>query len=56
VPDVTNDTVAQATAALQQAGLSVSGVSGDPTHPVKGTQPSIGSTVPTGSAVQLQTK
>jgi serine/threonine-protein kinase len=56
VPDVTNDTVAQATATLQTAGLSVSGVSGDPTHPVKGTQPSIGSTVPTGSAVQLQTK
>ena len=56
VPDVTNDTVAQATATLQAAGLSVSGVSGDPTHPVKGTQPSIGSTVQTGSSVQLQTK
>jgi serine/threonine-protein kinase len=55
VPDVKGDSVQQATAALQNAGLSVSGVSGDPSHNVIGTQPSIGSTVPTGSSVQLFT-
>jgi serine/threonine-protein kinase len=55
VPDVTGGSVQQATAALQQQGLSVSGVSGDPSHPVVGTQPSVGSTVPTGSSVQLFT-
>jgi serine/threonine-protein kinase len=55
VPDVKGDTVQQATAALQQQGLSVSGVSGDPSHNVIGTQPSVGSTVPTGSSVQLFT-
>jgi serine/threonine-protein kinase len=56
VPNVTDDTVAQATSALQQDGLSVSGVSGDPSHKVIGTQPSEGSTVPTGSSIQLFTK
>ena len=40
---------------LQGAGLSVSGVSGNPNNNVTGTQPSIGSTVPTGSSVQLFT-
>jgi serine/threonine-protein kinase len=55
VPNVKGDTVQQATGALQQAGLSVSGVSGDPSHNVVGTQPSVGSTVPTGSSVQLFT-
>jgi serine/threonine-protein kinase len=55
VPDVSGDSVAQATTALQAAGLSVSGVSGSPSNKVIGTQPSIGSTVPTGSAVQLFT-
>jgi len=55
VPDVIQDTVAQATAALQQGGLTVSGVTGDPSHNVIGTQPSVGSTVPTGSSIQLFT-
>ncbi|HEX4174703.1 MAG TPA: PASTA domain-containing protein [Acidimicrobiales bacterium] len=55
VPDVRSDSVQQATSALQQQGLSVSGVSGDPSHNVVGTQPSVGSTVPTGSSVQLFT-
>jgi serine/threonine-protein kinase len=55
VPDVKGDTVQQADAALQQAGLTPSGVSGNPSNNVIGTQPSIGSTVPTGSAVQLFT-
>ena len=55
VPNVTDDTVDQATTALTSAGLSVSGVSGNPSKNVIGTQPSIGSTVPTGSSVQLFT-
>jgi serine/threonine-protein kinase len=55
VPNVQGDSVQQATAALQNAGLSVSGVSGDPSHNVVGTQPSVGSTVPTGSSIQLFT-
>jgi serine/threonine-protein kinase len=55
VPNVQGDTVQQATTALQNAGLSVSGVSGNPSKTVNGTQPSIGSTVPTGSSVQLTT-
>jgi serine/threonine-protein kinase len=55
VPNVNGDTVDQATTALTGAGLSVSGVTGSPSHNVIGTQPSIGSTVPTGSSVQLFT-
>jgi serine/threonine-protein kinase len=55
VPNVQGDTVQQATTTLQGAGLSVSGVSGNPNNNVTGTQPSIGSTVPTGSSVQLFT-
>ena len=55
VPNVIQDTVTQATSALQEAGLSVSGVSGSPNNKVTGTQPSVGSTVPTGSAIQLFT-
>jgi serine/threonine-protein kinase len=47
--------VSQATTTLQGAGLSVSGVSGNPSKNVVGTQPSVGSTVPTGSQVQLFT-
>jgi len=55
VPNVVDDTVNQATSALQSAGLVVSGVSGSPNSNVVGTQPSIGSTVNTGSSVQLFT-
>ena len=55
VPNVIQDTVTQATSALQAAGLSVSGVSGSPNNKVTGTQPSVGSTVPTGSSIQLFT-
>ncbi|HWF15409.1 MAG TPA: protein kinase [Acidimicrobiales bacterium] len=55
VPNVNQDTVQQATTTLTSAGLSVSGVSGNPSNKVIGTQPSIGSTVPTGSSVQLIT-
>jgi len=55
VPNVLQDTVSQATSAMQSAGLTVSGVSGNPNNNVVGTQPSIGSTVQTGSSVQLFT-
>jgi eukaryotic-like serine/threonine-protein kinase len=55
VPNVIGDTVNQADSALQAAGLSPAGVSGNPSNNVVGTQPSIGSTVPTGSSVQLFT-
>ena len=55
VPNVIGDTVAQATSALQEPRLSVSGVSGSPSNMVSGTQPSVGSTVPTGSSVQIFT-
>ncbi len=56
VPNVLQDTVAQATAAMVQAGLTVSGVSGMPNKPVVGSQPAIGSTVKLGTAVQLFTQ
>jgi eukaryotic-like serine/threonine-protein kinase len=55
VPNVLDDTVSQATTVLEGAGLGVSGVSGSPNNNVVGTQPSIGSTVNTGSSVQLFT-
>jgi eukaryotic-like serine/threonine-protein kinase len=55
VPNVIQDSVSQATTVLQGDGLTVSGVSGNPSHNVIGTQPSVGSTVPTGSSVQLFT-
>jgi eukaryotic-like serine/threonine-protein kinase len=56
VPDVKGVNVYQAVATLQQDGLSVSGVTGNPGSLITGTQPSIGSTVPVGSSVQLSTK
>jgi beta-lactam-binding protein with PASTA domain/tRNA A-37 threonylcarbamoyl transferase component Bud32 len=55
VPNVLQDTVAQATSTMEGQGLSVSGVSGSPNNNVVGTQPSIGTTVNTGSSVQLFT-
>jgi serine/threonine-protein kinase len=55
VPNVLDDTVSQASSTLQAAGLSTSGVTGSPTNNVVGTQPSIGTSVPTGSSVQLFT-
>ena len=56
VPNVIGDTVAQATSVIEAAGLSVSGVSGNPSHMVMGTGPSVGSTVDIGSSVQLLTR
>ncbi len=53
VPNVANDNVAQATATLQAAGLTVSGVDGNPTGTVVGTDPAIGSTQNVGSSVTI---
>ncbi len=55
VPNVIGDSVSQATTTLQNDGLAVSGVSGNPSKNVIGTQPSVGSTVNTGSSIQLFT-
>jgi serine/threonine-protein kinase len=55
VPNVIGDTVSQATTVLGQSGFTVSGVSGSPNGMVSGTQPSVGSTVLTGSSVQIFT-
>jgi serine/threonine-protein kinase len=59
VPDVFKDTVAQATAALQAAGLTVSGAFGpsakSPSAIVVYTQPGQGTTVNQGTAVALYT-
>jgi beta-lactam-binding protein with PASTA domain len=48
--------VAQAVATLQAAGLTVSGVQGNPVGTVTGTTPGVGTTVQVGSAVQLTTQ
>jgi beta-lactam-binding protein with PASTA domain len=53
VPGVQGDTVTQATTALQNDGLVVAGVSGNPNGTVAGTQPAQGTTVPTGSNVTI---
>jgi serine/threonine-protein kinase len=53
VPNVLDDTVPQATTTLQGDGLTVSGVQGNPTGTVTGTVPATGTTVPTGSSVQI---
>ncbi len=56
VPNVLGETVTQATAALQGAGLVVSGVTGSPSASVKGTVPATNQVVPIGSSVQILTK
>ncbi len=56
VPNVFDDTVAQADSALTAAGLVVSGVSGNPTRLVTGTTPPQGATVQVGSSVQISTR
>jgi serine/threonine-protein kinase len=54
VPNLFDDTVPQAVAALQAAGLVASGLEGNPTGTVIGSIPSQGTVVPTGSSVTLQ--
>jgi serine/threonine protein kinase/beta-lactam-binding protein with PASTA domain len=53
VSNVLGDTVPQATTTLQDDGLTVSGVQGNPTGTVIGTNPPTGTTVQTGSSVQI---
>ena len=48
VPNVIGETIAQATATLQGAGLTVAGVSGDPSKMAKGTDPPTGRDGPDG--------
>ncbi len=55
VPNVFDDTVTQATNTLTAAGLVVSGVQGNPNGIVRGTNPSQGTTVDTGSSVEILT-
>jgi beta-lactam-binding protein with PASTA domain len=53
IPNVTDDTVPEATSVLQQAGLTVAGVNGNPVGVVQGTDPPQGTSVPTGSSVTI---
>jgi serine/threonine-protein kinase len=55
VPSVSNQSVAQATATLQAAGLNATWGGGDGSKPVTTTNPPIGSPVPAGSSVQIFT-
>jgi serine/threonine-protein kinase len=55
VPNVLDDTVSQATTVLTDAGLVVNQVNGNPNRMVSGTNPPIGTSVPTGSSVTIDT-
>jgi eukaryotic-like serine/threonine-protein kinase len=53
VPNVIGMSVTQATTTLQNAGLTVSGVQGNPNGTAQGTTPATNATVPTGSSVSI---
>jgi serine/threonine protein kinase/beta-lactam-binding protein with PASTA domain len=53
VPNVIGFTVTQATSALENAGLNVTAVQGNPNGTVQGTQPPTNATVKTGSSVTI---
>ncbi len=55
VPNVATMSVAAASQAVTNAGLSVSGVSGNPLSTVTGANPAVGTTVHFGSSVELIT-
>ncbi len=55
-PGIVGMSVAEASAALEARGLTVSGVSGNPGKPVTGADPGVGSSVKRGSGVTLITK
>lgn len=55
VPDVSGDSVAAATSALEAAGFRVQGVSGSPSRPVARTDPAAGSRVERGTSISLIT-
>jgi serine/threonine-protein kinase len=56
IPDVKNQSVADATAQLQAAGFTVAGVDGDPSRTVVATNPPAGTPAPKGTGVRLITK
>ena len=56
VPDVSRQSVADATAQLQAAGLTVTGVQGNPSSTVTGTNPPAGTQVPKGTGVVIITR
>jgi serine/threonine-protein kinase len=55
VPNVIGESVSQATTTLQDAGLNVAGVQGNPNGTAMGTDPPTNATVPTGSSVTILT-
>jgi serine/threonine protein kinase/beta-lactam-binding protein with PASTA domain len=55
IPDVSGQSVSSATQALTSVGLTVSGVSGNPTVAVTATSPAKGAVVQKGSSVELIT-
>jgi serine/threonine-protein kinase len=55
VPDIIGDSVTQATTTLQNDGLNVAGVQGNPNGTAQGTVPPTNATVPTGSSVTILT-
>jgi serine/threonine-protein kinase len=56
IPDVSGLSVTAAAEKLQQAGFSVSGVNGNPSRPVSGTNPPAGTQAPKGTAVIIVTR
>ena len=55
IPDVSGLSVTAAADKLQKAGFTVSGVNGNPSRPVRGTNPPAGTQVPKGTGVILVT-
>jgi serine/threonine-protein kinase len=53
VPNVIGESVSQATTTLQNAGLDVAGVQGNPNGTAQGTNPPTYSTVQVGSSVTI---
>ena len=56
IPNVANQSVADATAALQAAGYTVAGVSGNPSRTVVGTNPPAGTPAKKGTPVTIITR
>ena len=56
IPNVANQSVADATAALQAAGYTVAGVSGNPSRTVVGTSPPAGTAAKKGTPVTIITR
>jgi len=56
IPNVRGQSVVDAAAAIEAAGLVVSSTTGSPTRPVTGTEPSIGDVVRLGTSVTITTR